>query len=453
MFTLEQAADWVGGRLLGAAVPIEGVTIDSRRARPGELFVALRGERFDGHDYLPQAQAAGAVAALVTRPVAGGLPQVLVEDTRVGLGRLAAGWRGCLPGRVVALTGSNGKTTCKEMIAAILGQVGRVVATQGNLNNDLGMPLTLLRARDEAHLVLEMGANHAGEIAYLTALATPDLGLITNAGRAHLEGFGSEEGVARAKGEIVSGLPAGRPVVVPADSPWTGLWRELAGSRPLITFGLTAEAEIRSDPEAMSSVWDEGGFRTAFLAETPWGRFPLAIFLTGRHNVRNALAAVAVAGTLGIAPEAIAAGLAGVRPVAGRLQPRAGQRGLRLIDDTYNANPDSVGAAVEVLAAQSGRRWLVLGDLAELGPESGELHRAVGEMARRAGLDHLVAVGPLSRLAAVAFGAGGMSFTDRDAMLAALQGPFGAGDLVLVKGSRSAGMEQVVQALTAEAGG
>jgi UDP-N-acetylmuramoyl-tripeptide--D-alanyl-D-alanine ligase len=221
----------------------------------------------------------------------------------------------------------------------------------------------------------------------------------------------------------------------------------------VITFGLTAQAEIRSDPEAVTSVWDEEGFRTAFLAETPWGRFPLAISLTGRHNVHNALAAVAVAGTLGIAPEAITAGLARVRPVAGRLQPCAGKGGLRLIDDTYNANPDSVGAAVEVLAALSGRRWLVLGDLAELGPQSGELHRAVGEMARRAGLDHLVGVGPQSQLAAGAFGAGGMSFVDREEMLAALRGRFGAGDLVLVKGSRSAGMEQVVQALTAEAEG
>ena len=452
MFRLDEAADWIGARLDGPDVPIYGVGTDSRRGRPGELFVALRGERFDGHQYLAQAEAAGAVAALVSHPIARTLPQLIVEDTRAGLGRLAAAWRRRFPGRVVALTGSNGKTTCKEMIAAILGHNGRVLATRGNLNNDVGMPLTLLQASNEDYLVLEMGANHAGEIAYLSAIANPDVALITNAGRAHLEGFGGPEGVARAKGEIVGGLTDQGALVIPADSPWSALWQGLAGDREVVTFGWTPAAAVRCDPDSVTSTWDDAGFRTRFLARTPWGELPLELALAGRHNVRNALAALAVAGTLGVGLDAIAAGMREVGPVAGRLQPRIGRSGLRLIDDTYNANPDSVQAAIDVLAGIAGRRWLVLGDLAELGAEAAELHGAVGRMAREAGLEHLYSVGPLSRAAAQAFGPGGRSFEDRQALVATLQAEIAPGDLVLVKGSRGAAMETVVQSLTAEAG-
>ncbi len=453
MFSLRQAAAWVDGRLQGGDAEVTGVVIDSRRVAPGALFVALRGERFDGHDFLAQAEAAGAVGVLLERPMPSPLPQILVQDSRQGLGRLAAAWRRQLPGKLVALTGSNGKTTCKELITAILAQAGRVSATQGNLNNDLGMPLTLLGMKDEDHLVLELGANHPGEIACLTQIARPLVGLITNAGRAHLEGFGSPEGVARAKGELAAGLPAGATLVIPADSPWTSLWKDLAGDRHLVTFGLSEDAAVRADPLGVTGVWNEAGFRTQFLARTPWGDIPLGLALLGLHNVRNALAAVAVTGALGVSLSAIARGLAAPRPVPGRLQPRLGRDGVRLIDDSYNANPDSVGAAIEVLAGLPGRRWLILGDLAELGPTSPELHEAIGRRARDAGLDRLVGVGPQSRLAAAAFGPGGLSFADRESMLAALGKGFDAGDLVLVKGSRSAGMERVVQALTAGPGG
>ena len=452
MFRLDEAADWIGARLEGPDVPIHGVGTDSRRGRPGDLFVALPGERFDGHQYLAQAEAAGAVAAMVSHPIARTLPQLIVDDTRTGLGRLAAVWRRRFPGRVVALTGSNGKTTCKEMIAAILGHDGRVLATRGNLNNDVGMPLTLLQATDEDYLVLEMGANHAGEIAYLSAIANPDVALITNAGRAHLEGFGSPEGVARAKGEIVGGLKDQGTLVIPAESPWSALWQGLAGDREVVTFGWTPAAAVGCDLNSVTLTWDDAGFRTQFLARTPWGELPLELALAGRHNVRNALAALAVAGTLGVGLEAIAAGMREVRPVAGRLQPRIGRSGLRLIDDTYNANPDSVQAAIDVLAGLAGRRWLVLGDLAELGAEAAELHGAVGRMARDAGLERLYSVGPLSQAAAQAFGSGGRAFEDRQALVAALQGEVALGDLVLVKGSRSAAMETVVQSLTAESG-
>lgn len=453
MFTLEQAAAWVGGKLQGGAAQVTEVAIDSRRVGPGALFVALRGERCDGHDFLSQAREGGAVGALVDRHLASPLPQVLVEDTRKGLCRLAAAWRGTLPGQVLALTGSNGKTTCKELIAAMLAQVGRVGATQGNLNNDVGMPLTLLRMRDEDYVVLELGANHPGEIAYLTQIARPVLGLITNAGRAHLEGFGSPEGVARAKGELAAGLPKDAALVIPGDSPWTGLWKGLAGERPLITFGLSEDAAVRAYPEGVSGIWNEAGFHTEFTAETPWGTIPLALGLLGQHNVRNALAAVAVGGVLGLSPGAIARGIGSVHPVPGRLQPRRGRNGARLIDDSYNANPDSVGAALDALSGFPGRRWLILGDLAELGPSAPELHADIGRRAQKAGLDRLIGVGPLSSLAAEAFGPGGMAFSERGAMLAALVDGFDARDLVLVKGSRSAGMERVVQALTAEAEG
>lgn len=453
MFRLGQAADWIGARLEGRDVAIHGVGTDSRCGRPGDLFVALRGQRFDGHQYLEQAAAGGAAAALVSQPMSSILPQLIVEDTRAGLGRLAAAWRCRFPGRVVALTGSNGKTTCKEMIAAILGQDGRVLATRGNLNNDVGMPLTLLQASKEDYLVLEMGANHAGEIAYLSAISRPDVALITNAGRAHLEGFGSPEGVARAKGEIIGGLGDEGALIIPADSPWSSLWQGLAGDRRVITFGWAPRAAVRCDPDSVVFSWDDAVFRTRFLAETPWGELPLELALAGRHNVGNALAALAVAGTLGVDLGAIADGIGQVHPVSGRLQPRIGRAGLRLIDDTYNANPDSVQAAIDVLAGLRGRRWLVLGDLAELGEEAVELHASVGRAARTAGLERLYCVGRLSQAAAHAFGAGGRSFEDQQTLIAALQDEVGLGDLMLVKGSRSAAMETVVRAFTAEAEG
>ena len=260
MWALSEAAEQAGGYLTGVDAPFDRVVTDSRSDCTGALFVALRGERFDAHAFVPQAMANGAVAALVERPLDLDLPQWVVDDTRLGLGRLAAAWRRRIPARVLAITGSNGKTTCKEMVAAILAQVGSVRATQGNLNNDIGMPLTLLRARDEAWLVLELGANHHGEIGYLTEIARPEAALIANAGRAHLEGFGSVEGVARAKGEIARGLPADGTFVVPGDAPWTALWRDLAQGRRLLTFGLDPACAVHADPAQVTGDWTEDGF-------------------------------------------------------------------------------------------------------------------------------------------------------------------------------------------------
>jgi UDP-N-acetylmuramoyl-tripeptide--D-alanyl-D-alanine ligase len=448
MWTLAEAAGQAGGHLVGGDAPFSRVVTDSRGDCTGGLFVALRGERFDAHAFVPQALANGAVAAMVTEPLALDLPQWVVEDTRLSLGRLAAAWRRRLRGRVVAITGSNGKTTCKDMVAAILAQTGTVRATDGNLNNDIGMPLTLLRARGEDWLVVEMGANHHGEIGYLTDIARPEAALITNAGRAHLEGFGTVDGVARAKGEIARGLPPDGTFVFPGDAPWSALWQDLTKGKRTLTFGLAPHCAVRTDPAAVTTEWVDASFSTRFTAELPGQRCDLSLALAGLHNVRNALAAAALTTAVGVAPPAIAAGLASLRPVPGRLEPKR-LRELRVIDDTYNANPDSLDAAIQVLVGLPGRPILVLGDLGELGSEAVELHREVGERARAAGVAALYAVGNLCRAAVAGFGPGPAAhhFGDQAALISALRGDLGAGDVVLVKGSRRAAMERVVAAL------
>jgi len=454
MWTLAEAAARIGGRVAGADVRFDAVGHDSRGDCTRQLFVALRGARFDAHGFVVQARRQGAAAALVDHRVDADIPQLIVDDTRLGLGRLAAAWRQRVEGRVIAVTGSNGKTTCKEMIAAVLGQVGSVHATSGNLNNDIGLPLTLLAARDQDFLVLEMGANHPGEIADLTAIGRPDIAVITNAGQAHLEGFGSLEGVARAKGEIAQGLPADGTFIIPSDAPWTDLWRDLAAGRRVLTCGLDAGSDVRAAVDGIRGIWDQDGFRTDFKVRVAnSGQNPdlnLTLSLAGTHNIRNALVAVAVATRLGVGPEAIRAGLAGLKPVPGRLCPRQCPGGLRLIDDSYNANPDSVRAAIEVLMGLPGRHWLVLGDLAELGPDTEALHRDLGSIARAAGVEVLYTVGILSTRAAEAFGPGGQHFPDQASLISALREHLGSHNLVLVKGSRAAAMERVADALCAE---
>ncbi len=447
-WNLSGAAAEVGGRVQGADARFEGVGTDTRQDLAGKLFVALRGDRFDGHAYLADAVERGAAAAMLSHPVDLDIPQWVVDDTRLGLGRLAAAWRNRFRGRVIGVTGSNGKTTCKEMIAAVLAQAGPVLATQGNLNNDIGMPLTLLGAGTEEFLVLEMGANHPGEIGYLTQIARPDLAIVTNAGRAHLEGFGSLEGVARAKGEIARGLGPEGIFVVPSDSRWIGLWRELAAGRPMVTCGPDASADVRVAVRDLTTTWDDTGFRTRFQVALRGVTLDLELPLAGYHNVRNALAAVAVASEFGLGPGLIRAGLSGLKPVPGRLCPRRALGGARLIDDSYNANPDSVQAAIDVLTGLPGRHWLVLGDLGELGPQSLDLHRELGVAARLAGVDHLYAVGELSAAALEGFD-GGTHFQDQAGLIAALRERLGSEDLVLVKGSRLAAMDRVADALCA----
>jgi UDP-N-acetylmuramoyl-tripeptide--D-alanyl-D-alanine ligase len=444
--TLAGVAAALEGRLLGGDAAFTAVSTDSRHLAPGELFVALTGPRFDGNDYVGQAAVHGAVAAVVSRPVDVAMPCLLVPDTRIALGRLGSLWREASRARVVAVTGSNGKTTLKEMVAAILRERGPVLSTAGNLNNDIGVPLTLLRLQDEPYAVIEMGANHLGEIRYLTGLARPDVAVLNNAGRAHLEGFGSEENIARGKAEILTGLGPQGTFVYDGDSRWVPLWRELAAGRRCRTFGLDPATDVTS-PGAARLDWTERGFHSRFAIRAAEGTIEVELALAGAHNRRNALAAAAATLALGATLEQVRAGLAAVRPVRGRLEPLRRRDGAWVIDDSYNANPDSVAAAIAVLAAAPGRRVLVLGDLAELGAESAALHAGVGDEARAAGIEVLYTVGTTSAAASRAFGAGATHLADQGALLEALRGAVGPGDVVLVKGSRSAGMDRVVAVL------
>jgi len=448
--SVAEAAAAVAGRLSGDDVVFHGVGTDTRTLRPGTLFVALRGEHFDGHDFIDLAMERGAVAAVVDRAVDSALSLIEVDDTRIALGRLAAAWRSRFTVPLVAVTGSNGKTTVKEMIASILSCDGDGLVTVGNLNNDIGVPLTLLRlSSDHRFAVIEMGANHAGEIGYLTGLAQPSVAVITNAGPAHLEGFGDLAGVARAKGEIFRGLAGSGIAVINADDAFARLWLDLASTHRTLTFGFDAGAAVHA-----RDVGESDGAVQAFVLVTPHGEVAVNLPLAGRHNCLNALAASAVATAVGATLADIKNGLERMNPVNGRLQMRAGMRGTRIIDDTYNANPSSVSAALRVLAGYGAvtRKWFVLGDMAELGGDAAELHATVGLEARHLGIDRIYAVGKLAVNAADAFGEGARRYAGHDDLIAELRsdiassGTAGA-PVILVKGSRSMHMERVVLAL------
>ncbi|BCO33041.1 UDP-N-acetylmuramoyl-tripeptide--D-alanyl-D-alanine ligase [Thiohalobacter sp. COW1] len=438
---LSEAAQVVRGRLQGADTRFAGLSTDSRGLERGNLFVALAGERFDGHDYLDQAAAGGAAGALVSTAVTELLPCIRVTDTRLALGGLAAAWRARFDIPLVAVTGSNGKTTVKEMLAAILGMKHQVLATRGNLNNDIGVPLTLGRL-DAVHTaaVIEMGANHPGEIAYLTGLARPTVALITNAGPAHLEGFGSLEGVARAKAEIYDGLGPEGLAVVNRDDAFADYWLMRLQGRRIMTFGLEMQADVSAEVSP-----HESGQR--LVLRTPAGSIEVELALPGRHNAMNALAAVAAALGAGASLAAVQSGLQSLRPVGGRLQIHRCADDIGVIDDTYNANPGSVQAALAVLGQLSGERWLVLGDMGELGGESRQLHRDIGARAAAAGCDRLFTLGGDAASAAEAFTGPAAHFDDFESLQSALEAQLHPGVQVLVKGSRSMRMERVVQAL------
>ena len=447
--TLAEFARLAGGRLAGADRAWTDVVTDSRTLKSGQLFVALRGPSFDGNDFVAAAAAAGAAGAVVTRAQPVELPQIVVPDTQAALEQAARAWRRGFSGALVGVAGSNGKTTAKEMTAAILGQAGPCLATRGNLNNHIGVPLTLLRLTGaERFAVVEMGANRAGEVAHLVEVARPTVGLITNAGAEHLEGFGSLEGVARAEGEMVAGLEASATAVINADDAFAPLWRSSTPAR-VVTFGVRAGADFRAS-EVQAAVGSEG-FTTSFRLTAPIGAAAIRLNLGGGHNVANALAAAAAAASAGAALEHIVAGLAAVRAVPGRLQFRRSSSGGWLIDDSYNANPSSVRAAIEVLTGLPGKRWLVLGDMAELGAFAADEHAGIGEFARRAGIERLYATGALMQRATEAFGAGAEWFADVPALIAALRAAPGnsAEVRVLIKGSRFMRLERVVEALSA----
>lgn len=450
MTRLSSIAVPLAATLQGLDVPFERVTTDTRQVRSGDLFVALKGDNFDGHDFVARAREQGAVAALVSRPLPDAISQLVVQDTLTGLQALGAHWRQQFELPVVGVTGSNGKTTTKQMLASIFEARGPVLATQGNLNNHIGVPLTLLSLRAEHRTaVVEMGANHAGEIELLTRLARPQVGVVTQAGDAHLEGFGSREGVARAKGELFAGLAAGGIAVINHDDAYAPLWRGLAASHPIIHFGMTERADVHA---LQVEVQGEG---MRFDLNTPSGRAAVNLPLPGRHNVANALAAAACGIALGMDVEDIAAGLSRMKNAAGRLAWARTPQGARLLDDTYNANPTSLHAAMELLAGLPGERLLIIGGMAELGPDAAKLHADAGTQARRLGIQRLMTLGPLAAEAGRAFGPGAEHFEDVNALSERARVLLHPDMAVLVKGSRSARMERVVTALTgtATAGG
>jgi UDP-N-acetylmuramoyl-tripeptide--D-alanyl-D-alanine ligase len=450
MEQLADVASAVNAQLVGPDAAFERVVTDSRELHAGDLFVALSGENFDGHDFVAQARERGAAGAIVSRAVDNPLPQLLVADTLTALQVYAANWRGRNAATVIGVTGSNGKTSTKQMLASIVSARGPALATRGNLNNHIGVPLTLLELRPEHRTaVIEMGANHPGEIELLTALARPDVGIVTQAGDAHLEGFGSREGVARAKGELFAGLGYG-VAVINADDDYAGLWKDMAQSASVITFGFADAADVRAIN--LQPLPADAPASTRFEMLTPSGRYTVTVPMPGRHNVRNALGACACGMALGMDLDDIAAGLAQMEPAAGRVSWKLTPHGARVLDDTYNANPTSLRAALELLASVPGQRWAVIGGMAELGPDAERMHHEAGQVARSLGIERLFTLGPLAAAAADGFGAGADSFDDADALAKALLAGIGDGMVVLVKGSRSSRMERVVAALVGEQG-
>ncbi|SFU98294.1 UDP-N-acetylmuramoyl-tripeptide--D-alanyl-D-alanine ligase [Polaromonas sp. YR568] len=452
MMNLQQALNWLpSARLVGdGKVKALRVNTDTRSLQAGDLFVALKGERFDAHEFLAQAKAQGAVAAIAHHGLAeAGLPGLEVPDTRLALGKLAAGWRSQFQLPLVAVTGSNGKTTVTQMIAAILRawKADKAFSTEGNLNNDIGVPLTLLRlsAAHEAGVV-ELGMNHPGEIAYLAELAKPTVALVNNAQREHLEFMATVEAVARENGSVFQSLDAAGTAVFPADDDYTPLWRSLVGSRKVLTFALAGPADVTGTAQ-----WSDGCWKVA--AATPAGATEFSLHIAGRHNVKNALAATACALAAGVPLAAISAGLSAFVPVKGRSRAIAVAlpgRVLTLVDDTYNANPDSMHAALEVLAELPGPRLMVMGDMGEVGDQGPQFHDEAGRHARALGIEKLFTLGEQSKNAAAGFGQAQV-FGDVDALIAAALAELSHTGSVLVKGSRFMKMERVVQAITAHA--
>jgi UDP-N-acetylmuramoyl-tripeptide--D-alanyl-D-alanine ligase len=441
---LSEAARVLAADHSGADVAFRGIGTDTRRSLDGALFFALQGPNFDGHAFLEAARAQGAVAAAVSRPCNSVLPQLRVPDTRLALGDLSAWWRNRFELPVVAITGSNGKTTVRSMTTAILARCGCALSTEGNLNNDIGLPLTLARLGDEHDFaVIEMGANHPGEIDYLAGIASPTVGVVTNAGPAHLEGFGSLAGVARAKGELFARLAPGATAVINADDAFAPMWRELAAHCAIVEFGLDADC-------AVSAQWQGTATGSAMQILTAQGGCAVQLPLPGRHNVMNALAATAVALAAGATLDAVRQGLEALTPVGGRLHIHRLPGGIALIDDTYNANPGSLQVALDVLAQAPGARWLVLGDMGELGPEAAALHRDAGRQAAAAAVTHLYTLGELAAHAAASYGGPVTVCSSHDELLLALQADLRTvAAHVLVKGSRRMKMERIVQGLLA----
>ncbi len=437
-----------GGELVGTSVDFTGVSTDTRTLKPGALFVALAGPSFDGHDFVSAAKERGAAAALVQKRVAVDLPQVVVPDSLAALSAFAREWRRQFHIPVIGVTGSNGKTTTKELIGSILTRLGPCLITRGNLNNHIGVPLMLMEL-DASHryAVIEMGANHQREIAHLASLAEPGIGIVTNAGAAHLEGFGSLDGVAIGKGEMFTALPRDGVAIINADDKYASLWRDTCSADRILTFGFEQPADFAA--HRVQQINDQNGFRIDFDLVTPAGTRAASLALAGLHNLRNALGAAAVAYAAGATLEQIVEGLAAMRPVSGRLELKPAINGAFLIDDSYNANPSSVKAGIDALQSFSGKRWLILGDMLELGPSADELHAQIGHYARQTGVERLLAIGKHSHYAVEAFGRGAQWFSDVEALIADASRSLGGNVAVLIKGSRANRLERVSAALSA----
>ena len=435
--SLKEIAEMTGGELHGDDIAIDSVATDSRLVKADQLFIAIKGERFDAHDFVANLEGK-AGAALVHKKIECDLPQVVVKDTLQALADLAFAWRKRFTKPVIGLTGSNGKTTLKEMIAAILSIEGNVLATHGNLNNDIGMPLTILRIREEHDFaVIEMGANHFEEIDFLTAIARPDVAVVNNAGAAHLEGFGDLVGVAKAKGEIFNGLGTHGVAVINADDTFAEFWQNSNKGREVFTFGIENESKISGQ------LLSDGGL----MIKTGSDEVRANLKLLGRHNAMNALAATAATTALGIRLDIIIEGLESLQPVKGRLAPVAGIYNSQILDDTYNANPDSAVAALDVLA-QRKNTVFVLGDMGELGEDTEKLHESIGEKARVAGINHMYCLGDYSAKACQKFGDNGKCFSEMNVLLNSLKEDMTENMTILVKGSRSMRMERAVEALS-----
>ena len=449
MMSLREAATAIGARLIGEDVRFDSVSTDSRTLERGALFVALRGERFDGSRFIGAARERGAVAAIVEEADVsqGDIPFLVVENSRFALGRLAAYWRGHFDIPLVAVTGSNGKTTVKEMIAAILREhfgETHALATEGNLNNDIGLPLTLLKLRrNHRAAVVELGVNHPGETATLAAIASPTVALINNAQREHQEFMKGVAEVAREHGTVFAAMRPDGTGVINADDEFSGYWRELLAGRRVRDFGLDKPAQVGGRHRLTH-------FGSEIELRTPEGATKVELHVDGRHSVLNAFAAAACALAAGASLEAVARGLAAFRPVGGRMQRRTARSGGSLIDDSYNANPDSVRAAIDVLAAEGGAKVLLLGDMAEVGERGVEFHQEIGRYARERGIDRLYAAGALSRACVAAFGEGARHFATVEDLITAARGEPRPQTTMLVKGSRFMRMERVVQALAGE---
>ncbi len=428
------------------SLSVTAVITDTRQIVPGCLFVALRGPRFDGHDFVEQAMEKGAIAALVEAPVDSALPQLLCADTRLGLGLLARAWRNqfCLP--TVSVTGNSGKTTVKEMTAALLSPLGEVLATQGNLNNDIGAPLSLLRITEQHKAaVIELGANHIGEIAWTSRLASPDVAIITNVTGAHVGEFGGMGQIAQAKSEIMLGLNADGVAVLNKDDRYFDTWAACAAPRRVVSFGLHPHADVSASDLSCDLLG-----RYAFtLIQHGQALGELRLPLAGKHNVSNALAAAAAALVVGVSAQDVISRLANLASLPGRLSVMPGKHNTTLLDDTYNANPGAVKAALDTLASFSGPRWCALGAMGELGDQSEQLHAEVGHYAASLGIDQLLTYGDAARPASDAFGRG-QHFDDHETLIRHIINTLPPHTVLLVKGSRSAGMENVIAALRAD---